>query len=225
VSIPYYVPPELLIKDRSDFARSGVAKGKPVVIASVREGIVLVTENPSASLRKISEIYDRIAFAGVGRYNEFEALRVAGIRYADLRGYAYDRADVTARSVAAAYAQTLGAVFTGEPKPLEVELAVAEVGERPAEDQFFRISFDGSVAQITGLLVIGGGAEDLTARLREELPTAPRLSDVLVRVVGKDGGGWEAAVLRRGAERRAFARLSESELKAAVSSRRRKGSA
>jgi len=223
VSIPFYVPPEQLIKDRSDFARAGVAKGKPVVIATVKEGIALVTENPSASLRKISEIYDRIAFAGVGRYHEFEALRVAGIRYADLRGYAYDRADVTARSVAAAYAQTLGAVFTGEPKPLEVELAVVEVGDKTKDDQFFKISCDGSVAQITGLLVIGGGAKEVEARLRSELPSVPRLLDLLLRVTGKPAVNVEAALLRRGAERRAFARLGASDIKAMLA--RRKGSA
>jgi proteasome alpha subunit len=213
MSLPFYVPPEQLIKDRSDFAKTGVAKGRPVIILACVEGILLVTENSSQSLRKIAEIYDRIAFAGVGRYNEFEALRVAGIRYADLRGYAYDRTDVSGRAVAAAYAQTLGAVFTGEPKPLEVELAVVEVGATAQDDQIFRISFDGSVVEANGLLVIGGEAEELTAGLRADLPALPHLAAGLSLVVAdKDLTVIEAAWLRRSGKRRAFERLTSAQI-------------
>jgi 20S proteasome alpha/beta subunit len=94
----------------------------------VHEGIAIVAENPSETLRKVSEIYDRIAFAGVGKYNEFDQLRVAGIRAADLKGYQYSRDDVDARSLANQFAQILGNIFTHEMKPLEVEILVAEVG-------------------------------------------------------------------------------------------------
>src|SRR5699024_8291919 len=130
-------------------------------------GILLATENPSRALHKISEIYDRIGFAAVGKYNEFENLRVAGVRYADLRGYSYDRSDVTARGLANAYAQTLGSVFTTEAKPLEVELAVAEVGLTQAEDQIYRLSYDGSVTDENGYVVMGGDSQRLASRLGE----------------------------------------------------------
>jgi proteasome alpha subunit len=165
VTIPFYVSPEQLTKDRSDFARAGVARGRAVVVLSAAEGMVLATVNPSRSLHKIAELYDRIAFAGVGKYNEFEALRRAGVRYADLRGYAYDRVDVDARGLAGAYAETLGEVFTGHPKPFEVELALAEVGDVPGADRVFRIGFDGSVQDGEALVVIGGHASEVTAGL------------------------------------------------------------
>ncbi|MEE1621210.1 proteasome subunit alpha [Zafaria sp. Z1313] len=155
----FYVSPEQLMKDRADFARKGIARGRSVVVASCSDGIALVAENPSSSLRKIGEIYDRIAFAAVGRYNEFESLRQVGVRYADTRGYSYDREDVTARGLASAYAQSLGAAFMEDAKPFEVELAVAEIGAEPSADHLFRIRFDGSISDESGFVVMGGDAE------------------------------------------------------------------
>jgi proteasome alpha subunit len=154
--MPFYVSPEQLMKDRADFARKGIARGRSVVVLAYDNGIAFVAENPSRALHKISEIYDRIAFAAVGKYNEFENLRVAGVRYADLRGYSYDRSDVTARGLANAYAQTLGTVFTQESKPYEVEIVVAEVGTSPASDQVYRLTYDGSVADEHGFVAMGG---------------------------------------------------------------------
>ena len=161
--MPFYVSPEQLMKDRADFARKGIARGRSVVVLAYDNGIAFVAENPSRALHKVSEIYDRIAFAAVGKYNEFENLRVAGVRYADLRGYSYDRSDVTARGLANAYAQTLGTVFTQESKPYEVEIVVAEVGPTPAADQVYRLTYDGSVADEHGFVAMGGGAEQIEA--------------------------------------------------------------
>ncbi|HET8794763.1 MAG TPA: proteasome subunit alpha [Arthrobacter sp.] len=161
----FYVSPEQMMKDRADFARKGIARGRSVVVISCREGIALVAENPSPSLRKTGEIYDRIAFAAVGKYNEFESLRQAGVRYADVRGYSYDREDVTARGLASVYAQSLGAVFTAESKPFEVELAVAEVAAEAGQDHLYRLTFDGSIADENGFIAMGGQAE----RVREVL--------------------------------------------------------
>ena len=158
----FYVSPEQLMKDRADFARKGIARGRSVVVISCRDGIALVAENPSPSLHKIGEIYDKIAFAAVGKYNEFESLRQAGVRYADVRGYSYDREDVTARGLASVYAQSLGAVFTAEQKPFEVELAVAEVGNSPEEDHLYRLTFDGSIADENGFIVMGGQADKVS---------------------------------------------------------------
>lgn len=168
MTLPFYVSPEQMMKDRADFARKGIARGRSVLVASCAEGIVLVTENPSRALHKVSEIYDRIAFAAVGKYNEFENLRIAGVRYADLRGYHYDRADVTARGLANVYAQSLGSDFTHAPKPLEVELAVAEVGVTVDQDQIYRISYDGSVSDEPGHVVMGGDFERLNEQLAEQ---------------------------------------------------------
>ncbi|PRZ03440.1 proteasome alpha subunit [Isoptericola sp. CG 20/1183] len=226
MSMPFYVSPEQLMKDRADFARKGIGRGRSVVVLAYAGGIAFATENPSRALHKISEIYDRIAFAAVGKYNEFENLRVAGVRYADLRGYSYDRSDVTARGLANAYAQTLGTVFTTESKPLEVELVVAEVGASPADDQVYRLSYDGSVADEHGFVVMGGQAEQLTARLRGswhegmELGAVLRLAVGTLGAVAADGSvaaegsersipasGLEVAVLERDRPRRAFRRL------------------
>jgi len=220
--MPFYISPEQLMKDRADFARKGIARGRSVVVLAYDDGIAFASENPSRALHKISEIYDRIALAAVGKYNEFENLRVAGVRYADLRGYSYDRVDVTARGLANAYAQTLGTVFTTESKPLEVELVVAEVGAEPAADQLYRLTYDGSVAEEQGYVVMGGQAERLgavlAARWEPGLPLASALS-IAVSTLGsptEDGGAeralapaqLEVAVLDRGRPRRAFRRLT-----------------
>jgi len=166
MSMPFYVAPEQLMKDRADYARKGIARGRSVLVLRYRDGIAFVAENPSRTLHKVSEIYDRIGFAAVGRYNEFENLRMAGIRYADLRGYSYDRRDVTARGLANAYAQQLGTVFSsGSEKPFEVELVVAEVGQDAARDQIFRIGFDGTIVDETGFAVVGGATEVLSEKL------------------------------------------------------------
>ena len=155
----FYVSPEQLMKDRADFARKGIARGRSVVVLTCRDGIALVAENPSPSLHKLGEIYDRIGFAAVGKYNEFESLRQAGVRFADVRGYSYSRDDVTARGLASVYAQSLGSVFTTEGKPFEVELAVAEVGPEPYADHLYRLTFDGSIADESNYVVMGGQAD------------------------------------------------------------------
>ncbi|MBO0925634.1 proteasome subunit alpha [Cellulomonas sp. zg-ZUI199] len=221
MSMPFYVSPEQLMKDRADYARKGIARGRSVVVLQYDDGIAFATENPSRALHKISEIYDRIAFAAVGKYNEFENLRVAGVRYADLRGYSYDRVDVTARGLANAYAQTLGTVFTTESKPLEVELVVVEVGREPAGDQIYRLSYDGSVTDEHGWVVMGGQAERLGTLLGEEWRPGMTLAQVLglaVRALGGTGedgeprvlgaAQLEVAVLDRTRPRRAFRRLT-----------------
>lgn len=175
----FYVSPEQVMKDRADFARKGIARGKSVVVVSFQGGIALVAENPSPTLHKIGEIYDRIAFAAVGKYNEFESLRQAGVRYADVRGYSYDRADVTARGLASVYAQSLGTVFTAEQKPFEVELAVAEVGERQGEDHIFRLNFDGSISDESGFLAMGGKADLVQAQLEKHWGSRASLGQAL----------------------------------------------
>ena len=166
MSSPYYVSPEQFMKDRADYARKGIARGRSVVVVQYEGGILFVAENPSRALHKVSEIYDRIAFAAVGKYNEFESLRVAGVRLADMRGYAYARSDVTVRSLANAYAQSLGAIFTEGQKPLEVEIVVAEVGATPDLDQMYRLTFDGSVADEQHYVSMGGSSESVNNSLQ-----------------------------------------------------------
>ncbi len=183
MSVPFYVSPEQIIKDKADYARKGIARGRSVAVLQYRDGIVFVAENPSRALHKVSEIYDRIAFAAVGKYNEFENLRVAGIRLADLRGYSFDRRDVTVRNLANAYAQTLGTIFTETSKPYEVEIVVAEVGDAATGDQMYRLTFDGSVADEQGYVVMGGSAEAISTALEStyeeglELGAGDRVGD------------------------------------------------
>ena len=225
----FYVSPEQLMKDRADFARKGIARGRSVVVISCRDGIALVAENPSPSLHKIGEIYDKIAFAAVGKYNEFESLRQAGVRYADVRGYSYDREDVTARGLASVYAQSLGAVFTAEQKPFEVELAVAEVGSSPDADHLYRLTFDGSIADEKGFIVMGGQAdkvsESVAAGWQVELDFAGAIRLALAGLVADKetdtlpASAVEVAVLDRGSEssrgsRRAFRRLDDADITA-----------
>lgn len=179
VNQPFYVSPEQLMADRADFARKGIARGRSVIVAQYDNGIIFVTENPSRALHKFSEIYDRIGFAAVGKYNEFENLRVAGIRYADMRGYTYDRSDVNARGLANAYAQTLGTAFTTDSKPLEVELVVAEVADKPSQDLLYRLTFDGSVAEEQDFVVMGGQASALNEAMKERWRPGLNLNEVL----------------------------------------------
>jgi proteasome alpha subunit len=216
MTTPFYVSPEQFMRDKSEYARKGIARGRSVLVLSYADGILFVAENPSTALHKVSEIYDRIAFAAVGKYNEFENLRVAGVRLADLRGYAYDRADVTGRALANAYAQTLGTIFTTEAKPYEVELVVAEVADAPEGDQMYRLTYDGSVADEHGFVAMGGKAEELSAYLREHHRAGLALKDamdVAVRALAGqedrdfDAAFLEVAVLDRTRPRRKFKRL------------------
>ena len=216
-----YVPPEQLIKDRSEFARKGIARGKSVVAMEYADGILFVAENPSATLHKVSEIYDRIAFAGVGKYSEFEDLRISGVRLADLRGYSYGREDVTAKTLANAYSQALSTIFTTQMKPYEVEILVGQVGERPEDNELFHILFDGSVADQSGYVGMGGRSDDLNTRLRDaykpDLPAA-EAARIAVRTLSEaeerpiEVGNLEAAVLDRTRGRRKFRRLGDPEL-------------
>ncbi len=190
MSMPFYVSPEQLMKDRADFARKGIARGRSVVVVQFADGVLFVAENQSQALHKISEIYDRLAFAAVGRYNEFENLRIAGVRLADMRGYSYDRRDVTGRGLANAYAQTLGTIFSsGGEKPYEVEIFVAEVGDRVEADQIYRLTYDGSVADEHGYAVMGGLAEQVSGYLADHYQADLDLAGALqlaVRALGHD---------------------------------------
>lgn len=220
MTMPFYVPPEQLMKDRAEYARKGIARGKSLVAVQYAGGILLLGENPSGTLRKISEIYDRIAFAGVGKYHEFEQLRIGGIRRADLTGFAYSREDVTAKSLANAYAQTLGHIFTQEVKPYEVEIMVAELGESPGDDHIFRITYDGTLYDEQQFSAIGGAADALRAHLAGVWTADASLPDAIawakaacVSVVEGNGiVGWEGAVVDRTVGRRAFRRLTPAEL-------------
>jgi proteasome alpha subunit len=192
MSMPFYVAPEQQMKDRADYARKGIARGRSVVVLHYAGGILFVAENRSQALHKVSEIYDRIGFAAVGRYNEFENLRTAGIRYADLRGYSYDRTDVTGRGLANAYAQLLGTIFSsGGEKPYEVEIVVAELGATPAQDQIYRLMYDGSVGDEADFAVMGGSAEVITETVRQGYQAGLSLSEaarLAVRALAGDGG-------------------------------------
>ncbi len=226
---PFYVSPEQIMKDRADFARKGISRGRSVVVVQYADGIVFVAENPSQALHKVGEIYDRIGFAAVGRYNEFENLRIAGVRLADLRGYSYDRRDVTARALANAYAQTLGTIFSsaGE-KPYEVELFVGEVADDPAHDQIYRLTYDGSAADVDGFGVMGGQIEQVEAYLTEHYTAGLDLAaavQLAVTALGQDSdpartvpaASLEVGILSRArSQPRKFKRLLDAEVEAAL---------
>jgi proteasome alpha subunit len=226
MSMPFYVSPEQVMKDRADYARKGIARGRSLVAIECAEGIVIIAENPSRRLFKISEIYDRIAFAGVGLYNEFNALKIAGVRLADLKGYQYSREDVTASSLAYAYAQTLGQVFTHEMKPYEVEILVAQVATEPdGDNELFHIMYDGTVMDEEGFTVLGGQADSIAQALRDDYE--PGISEAgAIRLGAKvlsssDGESLhadqlEVAALERARGKRSFRRIKGEELEAAL---------
>src|SRR5665809_14886 len=226
--VPYYVSPEQLMKDKADYARKGIGRGKSVVVMEYTDGILFLAENTSATLHKISEIYDRIAFAGVGKFNEYEQLRIGGIRLSDLKGYSYSRHDVTAKALANAYSQTLGNIFTSEVKPYECEILVAAVGDDTGQNEIFYILYDGSVTDRERWVAMGGQAEAIEAHLKENYPAnypaeMPDLSGALdlamaaLRSAGErelTAETVEAAVLDRTRGRRKFRRVTEEELRA-----------
>ena len=225
MTLPFYVAPEQVMKDRADDARKGIARGRSLVGVVYDDGVLICAENQSRTLHKVSEIYDHIAFAGVGRYNEFDSLRTAGVRLADLRGYSYSREDVDARSLANAYAQTLGQVFTHEMKPMEVEILVAELGIDGHPNQLFHILYDGTVVDEENFIALGGEAETINERLKESFTEGMDLGSALRSAVtalaGPErtltAGDLEVAVLGRSNGRRAFKRVQDGELEQLLS--------
>ncbi|MGC4897110.1 proteasome subunit alpha [Micromonospora sp. DT31] len=228
MAMQFYASPEQIMRDRSELARKGIARGRSAVVLSYAGGVLFVAENLSSTLHKVSEIYDRIGFAAVGRYNEFENLRRAGVRMADLNGLSYDRRDVTGLALANAYAQTLGAIFTEQSKPFEVEICVAEVGATPEDDSLYRVTYDGSVNDEPGRMAMGGQAEAITGVLKNEhrpemsLSEAVRAAMKALSSVGGEGGAartiaanqLEVAVLDRGRVGRTFRRITGAALTA-----------
>ena len=226
MNMPFYVAPEQVMKDRADYARKGIARGRALIGMTFADGILIVAENRSNTLRKVSEIYDRIAFAGVGRYNEFDQLRIAGVRHADMKGYSFSRDDVDARTLANQYAQSLGQVFTHEMKPLEVEILVAEIGyddEMPA--QMFHILYDGTVNDEDDFAVLGGEAEEIHERFEESWSAEMELADSIQAATAALGGpdrsleadDLEVAQLSLENGRRTFRRIEGEELSTILS--------
>jgi proteasome alpha subunit len=223
MSTPFYVAPEQVMKDRADYARKGIARGRSIIASTYEHGIIIVAENPSNTLHKVSEIYDRIGFAGVGRYNEFDSLRIQGIRHADLKGFNYSRYDVDALSLANQYAQILGQTFTNEMKPMEVEILVAEIGQTVDEadnDQLFHILYDGTVFDRDRFAVLGGDAEAITSRIDDgfepRLAVGAALQQAQAALAGPDrtlvADDLEVAILDRDHGRRSFRRIVGDEL-------------
>ena len=236
MSMPFgYVSPAQAMRDKAEYARQGIARGRSCVTLEYEGGILLMAPNPSSALHKISEIYDRIAFAAVGRYNEYENLRKAGITYADITGYQFDRHDVTARGIANYYAQNLGTIFTESLKPFEVEIVVAEVGTRPEDDQIYRITFDGSVTDEPGFVAFGGQADQVSAALKERYSAGMSLTEAFSAALGAlsaTGNGerneiaanqLEVAILDRTRDHRTFRRIRATRLEELVSESRSAG--
>ncbi len=224
MSMPFYVAPEQVMKDRADYARKGIARGRSAAAILYADGILIAAENTSGTLHKVSEIYDRIAFAGVGKYNEFDQLRVAGVRAADLKGYQYSRDDVDARSLANNYAQILGQIFTHEMKPMEVEILVAEVGVTPERDQLFHILYDGTVVDERDYTVLGGDADALGGYMKQHYVDGQSLEAAVGEAAKALAGpertltadDLEVALLCRNGGRRCFRRLSDEAVASAL---------
>ena len=226
MSMPYYVAPEQVMKDRAEYAQKGIARGRSLVACVYDQGVLLVAENPSKTLHKISEIYDRVAFGGVGKYNEYDQLRVAGVRHADTKGFAFSRDDVDARSLANLYAQHLGNVFTHEMKPLEVEILVAELGTAKRPTQLFHVGYEGTITDEDHFAVIGGDAETIRAAFSSSFLEGAELGSALKVAAAALAGAertlsasdLEVAVLAEGNGRRTFRRVGDEEVAALLGS-------
>src|SRR3954462_7910694 len=213
----FYVNPEQLVREKAEFARRNIARGRPLIASTFSDGIVLASENTNPTLHKISEIYDRIAFAGVGLYSEFDRMRQAGVQHADVKGYQFSREDVEARSLANLYAQYLNGIFTHEVKPYEIEILVAEVGATAGDDLLYRIQYDGSLVEERRYAILGGESEAIAERMEssydEQADLGATLRAAVVALAGPDreipAPDLEAAVLERVPAGRAFRRLSE----------------
>ena len=224
MSMPFYVAPEQVMKDRAEYAQKGIARGRSLVATIYADGVLIVAENPSRSLHKVSEIYDRIAFAGVGKYNEYDQLRVAGVRHADTKGFAFSREDVDARSLANLYAQFLGNVFTHEMKPLEVEILVAELGVQGQPNQLYHIAYEGTITDEDRFAVLGGEAETIAERVgadwRDDRSRDDAIRAAVAALAGPERtlgpGDLEVAMLSRANGRRAFRRVTDGELAAVL---------
>ncbi|WP_054813109.1 proteasome subunit alpha [Nocardia arizonensis] len=227
MTLPYYASAEQIMRDKTELARKGIARGRSVIVLVYDKGVLFVAENPSATLHKVSELYDRVGFAAVGKYNEFENLRRGGILQADLRGYQYDRRDVSGRALANAYAQTLGSIFTDQLKPYEVELCIAEVGypEQSAPSVLYRITFDGSIVDEREFVVMGGTTEPITTALKSSYAAGLNLAAALgIAVKALQAGipdtdkrtlgvaSLEVATLEQARPRRAFRRIAHEQL-------------
>lgn len=221
MALPYYVSPEQIMQDKAEYAKKGIAKGRSLVVLEYGNGVLFVADNPSSSLNKISEIYDNIAFAGAGKYSEFENLRKAGIRHADLKGYMYSREDVTAKSLANSYSQSIGTIFSQEVKPLEVEILVAGVSEEGKGNEIYRIDFDGSINVEKGFAVVGGKFEEVKNEIKNRFSADQPLKKAFQMALGAleavssqkiPPSGVEAAVLDRKRQGRKFKRLSVAEI-------------
>jgi proteasome alpha subunit len=221
MTMPFYVSPEQMMQDRAEYAKKGIARGRSIIAMEYDQGVLFVADNPSASLFKISEIYDSIAFSGAGRYSEFENLRKAGIQHADMKGMMYSREDVTARSLANGYSQMLGTIFSQEMKPYEVELLLAQVGETPEGNELYRITFDGSIVDERNFTAIGGRSEAILTFLRKETSETSRSLNTALQLCqqafekGADPKsrleGLEVALLDRTRSGRKFRRVTTSE--------------
>jgi proteasome alpha subunit len=231
MTMPFYVAPEQVMKDRAEYAQKGIARGRSLVATVYDQGVLIVADNPSRSLHKVSEIYDRIAFAGVGKYNEFDQLRVAGVRHADTKGFAFSREDVDARSLANLYAQFLGQVFTHEMKPLEVEILVAELGADGRPDQLYHVAYEGTITDEDSFAVLGGEAGAISERFAANYEKDWTLERALRTAVGALAGSdrtlgpqdLEVAVLARNNGRRAFRRIASTELSELLAGGKRPG--
>lgn len=224
--MPLYASPEQLMRERSELARKGIARGRSVVVLKYRGGVLFVAENPSPTLHKVSEIYDRIGFAAVGRYSEFEALRRGGIRHVDLQGYQYDRRDVSARALANVYAQTLSTIFTEQLKPYEVEICVAQVGANTDEDELYRLTYDGSIGDESRFVVMGGQTEAISTKLKDTFSDGMELADA-VRVAAEafrpSGSGSGSGASGSNGNGSSSAESEPSKLEVAVLERERPG--
>ena len=215
MSMPFYVAPEQVMRDRADYARKNIARGRPLIALIYSDGVLMVAENVNRTLRKISEIYDRIAFAGVGKSNELDQLRLAGVRHADNKGFTYSREDVDARSLANVYSAYLGQVFSHEMKPMEVEIVVAELGYEAGDDSIYHVSFDGVLMDADRYVALGAESETISERMGESYDAGDDLAGALRKALGALSGpdrtiervDLEVAVLSRGNGRRAFRRL------------------
>ena len=154
----------------------------------------------------------------MGKYNEFDRLREAGIRWADGTGFTYSREDVDARALANYYGQHLGDMFTEGQKPLEVEILVAQLGNKLHPTKLYRIAYEGTITDEPRFVVLGGDAETIKDRFAALDESVHNFADTLKYAVsalaGPDRtvppGDLEVGILEDRGSRRTFSRLVDA---------------
>ncbi len=156
------------LRQKADYVLDRLREGSPVVGISAQEGVLLCTVRRSQ--RKIFEIYDRLAFAGLGNPSDLEAVRQLAVDFAHAEGFQRSPQDVSIqRVVGFAVSPALKRHFSD---PLRLPLVLcglfAQVGDASGDDLFYILNYDGEFSLVKHYAAVAGAAH-VAERMKEAL--------------------------------------------------------